>query len=650
VRHRFPYLVVGLVATAACTDSPISPVAGALQVVVTTFGVDVDQDGYEISITRRPTVGVPVNDTLTLALPDGDYTVSLAGVASNCSLAGSVERQLTIAVGGSALASFQVYCRSLTGSIRVEAHSTGDAIDQDGYQVSISSPGPGNTMTLPANGFLDIPGLIGGTYTVTISGLASSCVVAGGGSRQVTVQTGRLARDTTFATFQVTCLGAVAEISAPTSGSDLDSAFTLTVDGGLPTPLSLTDSLEVPLEPGDHTLLLGDLASNCVVQGANPVTVTAAQGSRTIITFPVQCAPNMATARVSASMTGGTLDTQVSVGVDLVCDDWFYDCDFVFQGPLPIGGSTVVDVRAGTHAVWLLDLAPNCSAAGANPRSVNFPPGDTVDVAFDVNCMAAGTVRVHVSTTGSIPDDSYVLFLDEGDTWLPMSSFGSAVFDLVTAGQHTLLLGGVAISCRVSGSNPKSVTVTEGAFTDVVFQVDCDPDASLVITAPTSGADLPNFYHATIDQSTVVVVPTPGSVTVPVYSGAHSVELGSVASNCQVNGLNPAQVTVPAAGSATVSFPVDCTRYTGTARFTVTGTGPNQPSTLFLDYACYYYYGCSRLQVPVNGLATVDLPPAIFQFSVANLPANCTVAPATSIQLTITTGVTTDAAFTLTCH
>jgi hypothetical protein len=642
--------MLGLLLSAACTEPTINPDPATLQVIVTTLGVDVDPDGYQVTITRHPAVDVPVNDTLTLEVEEGNYTVSLGGLAPNCAIGGVDERQVTARDGASAQASFQVSCGATTGVVRVVTNSVGDEIDQDGYQITISSPGPGNTMILPANGVHDIPGLIGGAYQVTIADISSSCVVAGGTIRPVTVVTGQLTRDTTFATFLVTCLGGVVDVRAPTTGVDRDSVYTISVDGGEIGQLRSTDSLSISLVVGDHAFYLSDLAPNCSVQGPNPVTVSIVHGARTSLNFAVHCLRNVATARISAAMTGGTIDSSVRVGVDLVCDYWSYDCDFVYESLLPQNGSVLVNLSPGPHHFQLLDLSENCVVYGGSAQTIDLPVSDTVDVVFNVTCSPAGTVRVTAPTTGALPDDGYALFLDNGGG-VGFAATESLTFEAVPAGQHFLTLGDVSPACQVAGQNPRVITVSADATTDVVFQVSCDPDASLVIAAPTSGGDLDDSYLAFIDNNAIgIPIPANGSVTVPVYGGVHTVTLNDLAFNCAVIGSHPVSVNVPAGGQVSVTIPVNCTRYTGTARFTITTTGPNQPSFLNLDYNCDWYYGCSRLAVPANGVASVDLSPGSWLFSFASIPPNCSVSPATSVQVSIAVGVTTDAAFTLVCQ
>ena len=649
MRHRLAYSALGLLLSSACTEPTIDPVPTTLEVIVTTLGVDVDPDGYQVTISRHPPVDVPVNDTLTLEVADGNYTVSLAGLAPNCATAGVDERQVTVRNGASAQASFQVNCGSTSGVVRVETHSVGDAIDPDGYQVTISSPGPGNTMTLPANGFLDIPIVIPGSYVVTLSGLSASCVVAGSNTRAVTVATGQLTRDTTFATFQIACLGGVVAVTVSPAGLDQDSIYTVSVDGDPPVVLGRSDSLLLAFEVGDHTFELGDVTPNCTVQGANPVTLTIAHGARVNLTFVVQCRPNVATVKVTNSVTGATIDNTLRVGMDLICDYWYYICEFAREAALPLNGSVILDVGSGSHTFHLLDLAANCVVPGGSPITVNLPATDTVEVRFDITCAPAASIRVSAPTTGVLPDDEYYVYLDN-QAGVPVSPGTTLDLGMVLAGQHIVSLGDVSPNCSVTGGNPRVITVTADVAQDVVFQVTCDPDATLVIATPTTGGDLDASYVAVIDNASGITVPANGSVSVPVYGGVHTIGLTDLAANCSVTVATPVAISVPAGGTATATIPVLCTRVTGTARLTLTATGPNLPPNLVFNYACDYYIACSQLAVPVNGAGSVDLLPGFYIFSLNVLPANCTIAPATSAVLAIETGLTSEAAFTLTCQ
>jgi hypothetical protein len=60
------------------------------------------------------------------------------------------------------------------------------------------------------------------------------------------------------------------------------------VDGG--TALSVSDGRTIQdLTPGSHLVLLGDVAGNCTISGANPATVSVSAGETTTLTFQVSC-------------------------------------------------------------------------------------------------------------------------------------------------------------------------------------------------------------------------------------------------------------------------------------------------------------------------------------------------------------------------
>src|SRR5207245_10296443 len=73
-----------------------------------------------------------------------------------------------------------------------------------------------------------------------------------------------------------------------------------------------------------------------------------------------------------------------------------------------------------------------------------------------------------------------------------------------------------------------------------------------------------------------------------VAAGSHSVALSGVATNCTVSGPNPQSVTVPAGGTASASFTVNCTalvsRLTGGGQvFTVPASPGSDATTVAFD-------------------------------------------------------------------
>jgi hypothetical protein len=82
----------------------------------------------------------------------------------------------------------------------------------------------------------------------------------------------------------------------------------------------------------------------------------------------------------------------------------------------------------------------------------------------------------------------------------------------------------------------------------------------LTVTTSTSGENLPTTdYTVTLDGSVSQSIATSGTVTFSALApGTHTVALSGVPANCQVTEVNPADVTVVAGETATVTFTVTC--------------------------------------------------------------------------------------------
>jgi hypothetical protein len=109
------FLGFAAILTLGCDDStgPAQP-TGAIQITVSTKGanIDIDPDGYTLSIDHGPGQAVAVNAAVTIgALPSGRHRVRLDGLASNCSVSGTNPRVVEVIAGRSAAPlSFAVSC------------------------------------------------------------------------------------------------------------------------------------------------------------------------------------------------------------------------------------------------------------------------------------------------------------------------------------------------------------------------------------------------------------------------------------------------------------------------------------------------------------------------------------------------------------
>ena len=161
---------------------------------------------------------------------------------------------------------------------------------------------------IAANGTTDIPGLAPGNYAIGLSGFEQNCRVLGDATVTAVVTLGGLTYDTTAVAFSVECTPTTGDIRLVTvsSGTTLDpDGYTMWFDGveeiqfygyyGEPSvPARISSNGEWLLAgraPGDHTIELRDVASNCVIAGGNSRAVTVTVGAVTDVRYEVGCAP-----------------------------------------------------------------------------------------------------------------------------------------------------------------------------------------------------------------------------------------------------------------------------------------------------------------------------------------------------------------------
>jgi len=286
-------------------------------------------------------------------------------------------------------------------------------------------------------------------------------------------------------------------VSTATTGSSIDpNGYVVVVDNTQRQSIAPSGVVVFTgLAPGQHTVALTDVASNCTV--STPLTVMVSLLGSGTAAFPVSCAP-AGDLTVSASTTGSNLDPD---GYTVTLDG-----NASTSQPLATNGGTATfkAVAAGSHSVALSGVATNCTVSGPNPQSVTVPTDGTASASFTVTCVAqTGTLTVTASTTGSNLDpDGYTVTLDgNASTSQPLATNGgTATFNAVAAGSHSVALSGVATNCTVSGPNPQSVTVPAGGTASASFTVNCTALVSRItgvgqiFTGPASpGSDAKTF-------------------------------------------------------------------------------------------------------------------------------------------------------------
>jgi TolB protein len=108
---------VGFEVACTATEPPPESAPGSAIISVATDGVDIDPDGYDLSLDGGAAQAVGSNATSTIAdLPAGAHTVKLSGLAVNCGVAGANTVTLTVQPAQAAAVEFRVTCHGRTSN------------------------------------------------------------------------------------------------------------------------------------------------------------------------------------------------------------------------------------------------------------------------------------------------------------------------------------------------------------------------------------------------------------------------------------------------------------------------------------------------------------------------------------------------------
>ena len=178
----------------------------------------------------------------------------------------------------------------------------------------------------------------------------------------------------------------------------------------------------------------------------------------------------------------------------------------------------------------------------------------------------AGAIRVAAQTSGTDLDpDGYAVQVDSAAAQ-PVPANGALTIPVLEIGDHSVTLGGIAANCRLSDSPVRTVVVTAGAITDVLFAVDCSRlEGSIRVVTATAGADLDyDGYVATVDSGAGLFAPTTGLLNIAgVAAGPHTLTLSGVAPNCAVGSPNPVTLSVSFGALTIVTFAITCAAVPG---------------------------------------------------------------------------------------
>jgi hypothetical protein len=174
---------------------------GDLSVSTSTNGVDLDPDGYTVTVDGAASRAIATNGGVTFTgIAAGSHSVALSGIAGNCTVSGSDPQSVTVAAGATATAPFSLSCSptgSGSGTLTVTTSTTGSNPDPDGYALTRDGT---TSQAIATNGRVTVT-VPAGAHPVALSGVAANCTVGGANPRTVTVPAG----GTATTTFAVTC-------------------------------------------------------------------------------------------------------------------------------------------------------------------------------------------------------------------------------------------------------------------------------------------------------------------------------------------------------------------------------------------------------------------------------------------------------------
>jgi len=342
--------------------APPPPTTGSITVTTSTTGLDLDLNGYTVTVDDTIYQSIPTNSNgVTFSgLSAGNHPVVLSGVASNCSVTGGNSRTASVTAGQTDSIAFSVTCTAIpptTGDLTVTTNTSGSDLDPDGYTVTVDQAGSKSIAT--TGGSATFPGLPAGNHSVLLSDVASNCTVSGANPRTVSVPAGGNA--TTG--FSVTCTALPPTtgdliVTTTTGGSDLDpDGYTVSVAGSSQSILTNGNVTFSGVQAGTQNVALTGIASNCTVSSANPMTVTVPAGGIGHADFAISCVAPDHPPVVNAGGNQTVLFGSVTVNWSFTDPDndapWTYSIDWDDGSSPQTGTTSTQGPRSATHSYGL---------------------------------------------------------------------------------------------------------------------------------------------------------------------------------------------------------------------------------------------------------------------------------------------------------
>lgn len=183
-------------------------------------------------------------------------------------------------------------------------------------------------------------------------------------------------------------------VSATTTGEDVPNAYTLIVGEDWTQSIESGGTATVSdLAPGDYSVELSDIPTNCAATSANPVGMAVEAGKQTTTVFSVHCGANIGALGIQAFTIGDDLDPNgymVSIGG-------------IASHPIPPNGSvTIDDIPAGEHMVVIADVAANCEVLAGDSITATVPYRGSAQIAFTIDCYISQPRIAYTHDVGGV--------------------------------------------------------------------------------------------------------------------------------------------------------------------------------------------------------------------------------------------------------
>jgi hypothetical protein len=272
------------------------------------------------------------------------------------------------------------------------------------------------------------------------------------------------------------------------------------------------------------------------------------------------------------------------------------------------------------------------------------------DGSGDITAPEVGALDVSTETEGVEQDpDGYTVAVDGGAP-RRIGLNASLRFENLARGIHTVVLGGAARNCSVSGNGSATAQVARGETASLRFVVSCLATTGAIEVTTSTGTDADaDGYSLLLDGVEVQTIGASATLTLSsVNSGPHTVGLSGIAANCQVQGDNPRALEVTAGATATVAIVVACAPpppATGSLRVSASTTGESLPAgyTVSVD-------GGSAQPIGANAtIALSNLAPGPHTVQLGGVADNCSVTDPNPRTLDVSAGGTAETTFTISC-